>query len=46
MAAKELRYLGGFARRVNAIGHQTFRFPGLDWFARSVRSHVAAAGLS
>jgi Ser/Thr protein kinase RdoA (MazF antagonist) len=45
MASKELRYLGAFAGRVNAIGHQTFRFPGLDWFAQSVRANVAAAGL-
>jgi len=42
-AAKELRYLCGFAGRVNAIGHNTFRWPGLDWFARSVRANVAAA---
>ncbi len=45
LAAKELRYLCGFAGRVNAIGHNTFRFPGLDWFARSVRANVAAAGI-
>lgn len=44
-AAKELRYLCGFASRVNAIGHNTFRWPGLDWFARSVRRNVNAAGV-
>lgn len=45
LAAKELRYFTGFADRVNAIGHHTFRWPGLDWFAKSVRHNVAAAGL-
>lgn len=45
LAAKELRYFTGFADRVNAIGHHTFRWPGLDWFAKSVRHHVAKAGL-
>lgn len=45
MAGKELRYFCGFAGAVNAIGHKPFRYPGLDWFAASVRKHVAAAGL-
>jgi Ser/Thr protein kinase RdoA (MazF antagonist) len=45
MAGKEMRYFCGFAGAVNAIGHKPFRYPGLDWFAASVRKHVAAAGL-
>ena len=43
LAVKEFRYLCGFAANVNAIGHVAFRWPGLDWFAQSVRKHVAAA---
>lgn len=45
LAVKEFRYLCGFAANVNAIGHVAFRWPGLDWFAQSVRRHVAAAKL-
>ncbi len=43
LAVKEFRYLCGFAANVNAVGHVAFRWPGLDWFAQSVRCHVAAA---
>jgi len=43
MAGKEMRYFCGFAGAVNAIGHKPFRYPGLDWFAASVRKHIAAA---
>ena len=45
LAVKEFRYLCGFAANVNAIGHVAFRWPGLDWFARSVRRHAAEAQL-
>lgn len=43
LAVKEFRYLCGFAANVNAVGHVAFRWPGFDWFAQSVRAHVAAA---
>ena len=45
LAVKEFRYLCGFAANVNAIGHVAFRWPGLDWFAQSVRRHAAEAKL-
>ncbi len=45
LASKEYRYLCGFAKNVNAIGHVAFRWPGLDWFVASVAKHVTAAGL-
>jgi Ser/Thr protein kinase RdoA (MazF antagonist) len=45
LVAKEFQYLCGFSVAINAIGHVQFHFPGLDWFARSVRQHVADAKL-
>ncbi len=45
LAAKEFGYLCGFAANVDAVGHVAFRWPGLDWFAASVRRHASAAGL-
>ena len=45
LAVKEFRYLCGFAANVNAVGHVAFRWPGLDWFAQSVRRHAADANL-
>jgi len=45
LVAKEFQYLCGFSLAINAIGHVQFHFPGLDWFARSVRKHVADAKL-
>lgn len=42
---KEMRYFTGFADAVNAIGHNTFRYPGLDWFRASVEKNCRAAGL-
>lgn len=44
-AAKELRFLCGFAANVNAVGHTPLLNPNLDWFAENVRKHVSAAGL-
>lgn len=44
-AAKELRFLFGFATNVNAVGHTPLLFPDLDWFAASVRRHMKEAGL-
>ena len=45
--AKEFRLIAGFSRNVNAIGHAPLRFrPAvLDWFAGSIRRHVAEVGL-
>ena len=45
LAAKELRFLCGFAANVNAVGHTPLLNPNLDWFAKNVRKHVANAGL-
>ena len=45
LAAKELRFLCGFAANVNAVGHTPLLNPNLDWFAENVRKHVANAGL-
>ena len=44
-AMKEMRYFTGFADAVNAIGHNTFRYPGLDWFRASVEKNCSAAGV-
>jgi Ser/Thr protein kinase RdoA (MazF antagonist) len=44
-AAKELRFLGGFASNVNAVGHTPLLNPDLDWFGERVRAHVKAAGV-
>jgi Ser/Thr protein kinase RdoA (MazF antagonist) len=44
-AAKELRFLCGFAANVNAVGHSTLLNPDLDWFAENVRKHVTNAAL-
>ncbi|MBM3504301.1 MAG: hypothetical protein FJX65_10545 [Alphaproteobacteria bacterium] len=44
-AAKELRFLGGFAANVNAVGHTPLLNPDLDWFAQRVRANVKAAGV-
>ena len=45
LLGKEFQYLNGFAISVNAIGHAQFFFPGFDWFADSIRRHVADAKL-
>ncbi len=44
-AAKELRFLIGFAENVNAVGHTPLLNPDLDWFAERTRKHVGALGL-
>ena len=46
LIAKEFGYLCGFAANVDAIGHVAFRWPGLGWFAESVRRHATEAGLA
>ncbi len=45
--AKEFRLIAGFSKNVNAIGYAPLRFRTniLDWFAWSIRRHVAEAGL-
>ena len=45
VAAKEFRYLCGYATNVNIVGHGPLRNPDLDWFARSIRRHAREAGL-
>ena len=45
VAAKEFRYLCGYATNVNIVGHGPLRYPDLDWFARSIRRHAREAGL-
>ena len=45
LVGKEFSYLCGFSHAVNAIGHVAFHFPGLDWFAKSLRRHVKDAAL-
>ncbi|PPR78605.1 MAG: Homoserine kinase [Alphaproteobacteria bacterium MarineAlpha2_Bin1] len=45
LLGKELSYLCGFAKAINAIGHVSFHFPGLDWFSRSLRNHSKLAKL-
>ena len=45
VAAKEFRYLCGYATNVNIVGHGPLRYPDLDWFARSIRRHAWEAGL-
>ncbi|NQV80676.1 MAG: phosphotransferase [Alphaproteobacteria bacterium] len=44
-AAKELRFLIGFAGNVNAVGHTTLLNPDLDWFAERTRRHIGALGI-
>ncbi len=44
-AAKELRFLCGFASNVNCVGHTPLLNPDLDWFAENVRRHMSEAGL-
>lgn len=44
-AAKELRFLFGFAAHVNFVGHTALLNPNLDWFAENVRRHMSEAGL-
>ncbi|MAR79738.1 MAG: hypothetical protein CMM18_05900 [Rhodospirillaceae bacterium] len=45
LLGKELSYLCGFAKAINAIGHVSFHFPGLDWFSKSLRNHSKLAKL-
>ncbi len=45
LIGKELSYLCGFANAINAIGHVSFHFPGLSWFAKSLRNHAKIANL-
>ncbi|MBM3505635.1 MAG: hypothetical protein FJX65_17440 [Alphaproteobacteria bacterium] len=42
---KVFDFLGGFAFSVNALGHGAFRFPGLDWMAKSIERHAKEAKL-
>ncbi|MCH8111380.1 MAG: phosphotransferase [Proteobacteria bacterium] len=44
-AAKEFSYMCGMSAGVNVVGHMSMGPDKFDWFARSVRKHVAAAGL-
>lgn len=44
-AAKELRFLFGFASNVNFVGHTPLLNPNLDWFAENVRRHMSEAKL-
>ncbi len=44
-AAKELRFLIGFANNVNAVGHTPLLNPDLDWFAERTRRHIGALGI-
>lgn len=44
-AAKELRFLIGFAENVDAVGHTPLLNPNLDWFAERTRKHVGALDL-
>ena len=44
-AAKEMRFLCGFASNVNAVGHTTLLNPNLDWFAERTRKNIRDAGL-
>jgi Ser/Thr protein kinase RdoA (MazF antagonist) len=45
MTNKVFDFLGGFSYSVNALGHSAFRFPGLDWMAKSVERHAREARL-
>jgi Ser/Thr protein kinase RdoA (MazF antagonist) len=44
-AAKELRFLIGFAENVNAVGHTPLLNPDLDWFGDRTRRHIGALGI-
>jgi len=44
-AAKELRFLIGFAGNVNAVGHTPLLNPDLNWFGDRTRRHIGALGL-
>lgn len=44
-AAKELRFLIGFAANVNAVGHTPLLNPDLDWFGDRTRRHIGALGI-
>ncbi|MCH8112775.1 MAG: phosphotransferase [Proteobacteria bacterium] len=44
-AAKELRFLFGFAANVNCVGHTPLLNPDLDWFAENIRRHMSEAKL-
>jgi Ser/Thr protein kinase RdoA (MazF antagonist) len=44
-AAKELRFLIGFAANVNAVGHTPLLNPDLDWFGERTRRHIGALGI-
>lgn len=46
LLAKEFRLLAGAAANVNAVGRLGLRFRDMDWFARSIRRHMADAGLA
>jgi Ser/Thr protein kinase RdoA (MazF antagonist) len=44
-SAKEFSYLCGAANAINAVGHSAIRWPGIDWFAKSIRRNAEASGL-
>ncbi|MEQ8248234.1 MAG: phosphotransferase [Alphaproteobacteria bacterium] len=45
MLSKEFSYMCGMSDGVNVVGHMSFGPHHFDWFAQSVRRHVAEAGL-
>ena len=45
LAAKEVRFLCGFAANVNYVGHTPLLNPDLDWFAQNIRRHLSEADL-
>ena len=44
-AAKEIRFLCGFAANVNAVGHSSLLNPNLDWFYDRTKKNILSAGL-
>ena len=44
-AAKEVRFLCGFAANVNAVGHSSLVNPDLDWFYYRTKKNILSAGL-
>ncbi|MSO65875.1 MAG: hypothetical protein EXQ85_08795 [Alphaproteobacteria bacterium] len=45
IAGKEMNFLCAKMSGVNVLGPGTFLYAGWDWFAESVRRHIAEAGL-
>lgn len=44
-AAKEFRFLCGFAQNVNSVGHSPLLNPDLDWFYKRTKNNFQKAGL-